>query len=112
MTPTRRNLLGAALGGVAAAAVGPPALAAPAASWQLKWSPSARTNGLGAFETLEDDRADSHPAASPHHGACPDHGPARTGGLPALETSTGPAPPRTTAAPTPRGTGAAGTDGD
>lgn len=66
MTPTRRNLLGAALGGVAAAAVGSPALAAPAASWQLKWSPSASANGLGAFETLEDDRADSHPAASPH----------------------------------------------
>ena len=64
MTPTRRNLLGAALGGVAAAAVGSPALAAPAASWQLRWSPSARTDGLGAFETLEDDRADSHPAAS------------------------------------------------
>jgi hypothetical protein len=37
-----------------------------AASWQLKWSPSARDDGLRAFETLEDDRADSHPAASPH----------------------------------------------
>ncbi|MGI5193626.1 Tat pathway signal sequence domain protein [Streptomyces sp. CA-288835] len=72
MSTTRRNLLGAALGGAAAAAVGLPAAGAhatgrdAAASWQLKWSPSASDDGLGAFETLEDDRADSHPAASPH----------------------------------------------
>ncbi|MCC9705684.1 Tat pathway signal sequence domain protein [Streptomyces sp. MNU76] len=66
MTPTRRNVLGAALGGAAAAAVGLPAPAAHAASWQLKWSPSASADGLRAFETLEDDRADSHTAAAPH----------------------------------------------
>ncbi|MFC4465435.1 Tat pathway signal sequence domain protein [Streptomyces xiangluensis] len=72
MSTTRRNLLGAALGGAASAAVGLPATGAhatgrdAAASWQLKWSPSASDDGLGAFETLEDDRADSHPAASPH----------------------------------------------
>jgi chitin-binding protein len=66
MTPTRRNVLGAALGGVAATAVGLPAPAAHAASWQLKWSPSASADGLRAFETLEDDRADSHTSASPH----------------------------------------------
>ncbi|MBV1936473.1 polysaccharide lyase [Streptomyces sp. BV286] len=66
MPPTRRNLLGAALGGAATATVGLPASGAHAASWQLKWSPSARDDGLGAFETLEDDRAGSHPAASPH----------------------------------------------
>lgn len=66
MTPTRRNILGAALGGAAAAAVGLPASAAHAASWQLKWSPSASADGLRAFETLEDDRADSHTAAAPH----------------------------------------------
>ncbi|TPQ16286.1 heparin lyase I family protein [Streptomyces sporangiiformans] len=71
MSTTRRNLLGAALGGATAAAVALPAagahaMSARAASWQLKWSPSARDDGLRAFETLEDDRADSHPAASPH----------------------------------------------
>ncbi|WP_055710697.1 hypothetical protein [Streptomyces torulosus] len=64
MTPTRRTLLGAALGGTAAA-LGPSATA-HAASWQLKWSPSASADGLRAFETVEDDRADSHTAAAPH----------------------------------------------
>ncbi|MFE0326138.1 heparin lyase I family protein [Streptomyces sp. NPDC058960] len=66
MNPTRRTLLSAALGGTAAAAVGLPTATARAASWQLKWSPSARDDGLGAFETVEDDRADSHPAGHPH----------------------------------------------
>jgi chitin-binding protein len=66
MTPTRRNVLGAALGGAAAATVGLPAPAAHAASWRLRWSPSASGDGLRAFETLEDDRAGSHPSASPH----------------------------------------------
>ncbi|MEU5197941.1 Tat pathway signal sequence domain protein [Streptomyces scabiei] len=66
MTPTRRNVLGAALGGAAAATAGLPAPAAHAASWQLRWSPSASGDGLRSFETLEDDRAGSHPSASPH----------------------------------------------
>ena len=66
MNTSRRVLLGAALGGVASAAVGlPAAQPARAASWQLKWSPSA-SDGLGAFETIEDDRADSHPGGQPH----------------------------------------------
>ncbi|WP_344938189.1 CBM35 domain-containing protein [Sphaerisporangium flaviroseum] len=52
-----------------------PATAAPApamagqraaATWQQRWSPSASQDGLDAFETLEDDRADSHPAGQPH----------------------------------------------
>lgn len=64
MNTSRRAVLGAALGGAAAAIV--PSTGAHAASWQLKWSPSARTDGLGAFETIEDDRADSHPAGHPH----------------------------------------------
>lgn len=79
---SRRGVLGASLGGVVAAALpgvlpaGEAAAAVPrrgAAStglsvsgWQLRWSPSARTDGLGAFETVEDDRADSHPAGQPH----------------------------------------------
>ncbi|MFG2854498.1 Tat pathway signal sequence domain protein [Streptomyces mirabilis] len=68
MSTTRRTLFGAALGGAAGAAVGIPATAtaAHAASWQLKWSPSASGDKLGAFETIEDDRADSHPAGRPH----------------------------------------------
>ncbi|MER6062470.1 Tat pathway signal sequence domain protein [Streptomyces sp. NPDC001792] len=66
MSTSRRAVLGAAFGGAAAAVTGLPAAAAHAASWQLKWSPSARTDGLGAFETVEDDRAHSHPAGHPH----------------------------------------------
>ncbi|MGW1808100.1 Tat pathway signal sequence domain protein [Streptomyces sp. NPDC002078] len=66
MSTSRRVVLGAALGGAAAAVTGLPATEAHAASWQLKWSPSARTDGLGAFETVEDDRAHSHPAGHPH----------------------------------------------
>jgi len=66
MSPTRRTLLGAALGGTAAGAIGLPATTARAASWQQKWAPSASGVGLGAFETIEDDRADSHPAGQPH----------------------------------------------
>jgi hypothetical protein len=64
-TTSRRAVLGAALAGAAGAAVGLPATTAHALSWQLKWSPSA-SDGLGAFETVEDDRADSHPAGHPH----------------------------------------------
>ncbi|MFJ9894757.1 Tat pathway signal sequence domain protein [Streptomyces sp. NPDC091280] len=74
MSTSRRAVLGAALGGAAGAAVGPPAATpahaapalAPAASWQQKWAPTASGDGLGAFETVEDDRADSHPAGHPH----------------------------------------------
>ncbi|MFC9678495.1 heparin lyase I family protein [Streptomyces sp. NPDC056948] len=66
MSTTRRSLLGAALGGAAAVTVGQPTFTAHAASWQLKWSPSASSDGLGAFETIEDDRADSHTSAAPH----------------------------------------------
>lgn len=64
MTPTRRALLSAALGGAAAA--GLPGAGAHAAAWQQKWAPSAATDGLKAFETIEDDRANSHPAGHPH----------------------------------------------
>jgi hypothetical protein len=34
---------------------------APAAAWQLRWSPNPTTDGLNAFEGLEDDRSGSHP---------------------------------------------------
>ncbi|MDX3246408.1 Tat pathway signal sequence domain protein [Streptomyces sp. ME18-1-4] len=66
MSTSRRTLLGAAIGGAAAATVGGLPGTAHAASWQQKWAPSASSDGLGAFETVEDDRADSHPAAKPH----------------------------------------------
>ncbi len=42
------------------AALGALPLAAPA-SWQLRWSPVPGKDGLGAFEGVEDDRANSHP---------------------------------------------------
>lgn len=67
--PSRRTVLGAAL--TAAAATALPRATASAAtpivsSWQQRWSPSAAVDGLAAFETVEDDRADSHPAGAPH----------------------------------------------
>ncbi|MCU7821771.1 carbohydrate-binding protein [Kitasatospora sp. DSM 101779] len=70
-TPSRRLLLGAALGGAASAGLQMVARgdtpAAPAvSSWQLRWSPSPAFDGLRAFETVEDDRAGSHPSARPH----------------------------------------------
>lgn len=66
MSTSRRTLLGAALGGAAAATVGALPGVAHAASWQQRWAPSASGNGLGAFETIEDDRADSHTSGQPH----------------------------------------------
>jgi chitin-binding protein len=51
---------------VAAGAAGRQGLAAAADSWQLRWSPEASQAGLSAFETIEDDRANSHPAGQPH----------------------------------------------
>lgn len=76
--PSRRAVLGAALGGVAAASLPARSRAAAAAStgaapsigaaavWQQRWAPQASRDGLRAFETIEDDRADSHPAGQPH----------------------------------------------
>ncbi|MFE7129783.1 Tat pathway signal sequence domain protein [Streptomyces sp. NPDC057638] len=73
MSTSRRAVLGAAIGGAVAAGIPGLATAAnaqgtpgSAAAWQLRWSPSASVDKLRAFETLEDDRADSHPAAAPH----------------------------------------------
>ncbi|MET7617552.1 Tat pathway signal sequence domain protein [Streptomyces sp. NPDC005408] len=66
MTASRRAVLGAALGGAVAAGLPAVAAATSAATWQLRWSPSASSDKLKAFETIEDDRADSHPAGAPH----------------------------------------------
>ena len=58
---------GALLAGTPLAARREPAAGAVApAAWQLRWSPDPATDGLPAFETIEDDRANSHPAGSPH----------------------------------------------
>ena len=54
----------ALLGAWAVLALPAPSQAAP--SWQLRWSPEASVDGLGAFEGVEDDRANSHPAGQPH----------------------------------------------
>ncbi|MGW4645934.1 heparin lyase I family protein [Kitasatospora sp. NPDC004289] len=37
-----------------------------APSWTLRWSADPARDGLRAFETVEDDRADSHPSGGPH----------------------------------------------
>ncbi len=35
-------------------------------AWQLRWAPDPRVDGLRAFEFVEEDRANSHPAGQPH----------------------------------------------
>ncbi|WP_431900320.1 carbohydrate-binding protein [Nonomuraea sp. bgisy101] len=47
-------------------ALAAPTLLPPGMTWRLLWSPSASADGMGAWETVEDDRADSHPAGQPH----------------------------------------------
>src|SRR5947207_1176273 len=67
----RRTLITAAVG---AAVIGPAVgvllgrlpSATAATIWQLRWAPEAGVDGLGAFEGVEDDRANSHPAGQPH----------------------------------------------
>ncbi|GAA1713647.1 hypothetical protein GCM10009765_73420 [Fodinicola feengrottensis] len=63
-TFSRRTVLSAAVGGAAAVAL--PGAAQAAGTWTLRWSPDAAKGGLAAFETVEDDRAHSHPAGHPH----------------------------------------------
>jgi hypothetical protein len=50
----------------AAGTIGKPA-------WRLRWAPDARRDGLAAFEHVEDDRGNSHPAAKPHISVEGDH---------------------------------------
>lgn len=69
---TRRRAFPVAIAALAAVALSLLTLVSPlppahaAAAWTLKWSPDVATNGLGAFETVEDDRAGSHPGGAPH----------------------------------------------
>ncbi|MFD9945243.1 carbohydrate-binding protein [Nonomuraea sp. NPDC059023] len=43
-----------------------PTLLPPGQTWQQMWSPTARGDGMRAWESIEDDRADSHTSAAPH----------------------------------------------
>ncbi|RSS80072.1 heparin lyase I family protein [Streptomyces sp. WAC06614] len=66
---THRRSLPVALAALALVACGlasPSASAAAAPTWKLRWSAEPASAGLGAFETVEDDRADSHPGGAPH----------------------------------------------
>jgi hypothetical protein len=63
METSRRAILGAAIAGSAAVAL---PLPAHAADWRERWSPTAAADGMGAWETVADDRANSHPAGQPH----------------------------------------------
>ncbi|MFG1965647.1 carbohydrate-binding protein [Nonomuraea sp. NPDC049028] len=65
MDITRRQL-GTLVGAALLTPYLPARPAAAAVAWQLMWAPEASSVGLGAFETIEDDRADSHPAGQPH----------------------------------------------
>jgi hypothetical protein len=63
----RRTVLLTAAAAGAGVALGPqPPAALAAAGWQLRWAPDPAVQGLGAFEGVEDDRANSHPAGQPH----------------------------------------------
>ncbi|MFI6503214.1 hypothetical protein [Nonomuraea typhae] len=68
-----RRRLGLLLGAAAAAplltarpATAAPTLLPPGHTWRLMWSPTAGGDGMRAWETVEDDRADSHTSARPH----------------------------------------------
>ncbi|HUR08940.1 MAG TPA: CBM35 domain-containing protein [Nonomuraea sp.] len=65
MELTRRQL-GTLVGAALLTPYLPARPASAATAWQLMWAPEASSVGLGAFETIEDDRADSHPAGQPH----------------------------------------------
>ncbi|MEU4224589.1 hypothetical protein AB0F17_09860 [Nonomuraea sp. NPDC026600] len=65
----RITRLAGALATLALIATATPATAAPTPSqrpsrWELRWDPS--TDGVNAFEALEDDRRGSHPEGQPH----------------------------------------------
>lgn len=71
MAVSRRHLIAGAAGAagvLATAGIARSALAesAPRAQWRNRWSPDPDTDGLDAFEGVEDDHADSHPEGQPH----------------------------------------------
>ncbi|MFI6597731.1 carbohydrate-binding protein [Nonomuraea sp. NPDC050536] len=61
-----RRQLGTLVGAALLAPCLPSRPAAAATAWKLMWAPEASADGLNAFETVEDDRANSHPAGQPH----------------------------------------------
>ncbi len=62
----RRTLIAAGGVAVVGAVLSRPLSASAATIWQQRWAPEADVDGLGAFEGVEDDRANSHPAGQPH----------------------------------------------
>jgi hypothetical protein len=70
-TMRRRSVMGLTAGVLGGLAVAGPARAATPdhgarPGWLLRWAPSPCRDGLAAFEHVEDDRANSHPAGQPH----------------------------------------------
>jgi hypothetical protein len=64
---TGAAVAGSVVGRLAAASAAttpaaPAGLAPAATTWQPRWVPEATVDGLLAFEGVEDDRANSHPA--------------------------------------------------
>jgi Carbohydrate binding module (family 6) len=62
----RRTLIAVTGAAVVGSVFGRFTAAAAATGWQQRWAPEASVDGLGAFEGVEDDRANSHPAGQPH----------------------------------------------
>jgi hypothetical protein len=61
-----RVAVAALLAGFGAGVTSVAAHAATQPAWQQRWAPDPTSDGLGGFETIEDDRANSHPAGQPH----------------------------------------------
>jgi hypothetical protein len=62
----RRTLIAATGVAVMGSVLGRLSSASAATIWEQRWAPEANVDGLGAFEGVEDDRANSHPAGDPH----------------------------------------------
>src|SRR4051794_6483898 len=62
----RRTLIAVTGAALAGSVFGRTTAASAATGWQRRWAPEANVDGLGAFEGVEDDRANSHPAGQPH----------------------------------------------
>jgi chitin-binding protein len=70
MATTRRSVLA---GAAALLVAGVSTPTASAASWRLRWSPRPDREGLEAFESVEDDRAGSHPGVKHIHARSADY---------------------------------------
>jgi hypothetical protein len=59
-------VVGALSGLALLAGMGPASAAGPQQRWELRWNPNPATQGVNAFEFLEDDRRGSDPEGTPH----------------------------------------------